>query len=158
MVGLRRGTRRIAVAATATLLTLAGGTFGSQRVSAITTYCRSDPAVVLSNGATLDLSASIGDSVYDVQHVAYVVHAPAGTHVLAFINTDGLMGLKETFQFYSDDASGTYDTSTTVYTGQKRISVKASTDVVSALDLTLGLRSASGSSGQPVMIHVQTLL
>jgi hypothetical protein len=158
MVKWKGGARRLGVVVTAAILTAAAGSFGSQRVSAITTYCRSDPAIVLTNGATIDLSASIGDSLSDVQQVQYVVHAPAGTHLLAVVNTDGLMGPKETVKLYADNSYGTYDSATTVLTGQKNVAVTASTDIVSALDLSLGLRSASGYSGTPVAIRVKTLL
>jgi hypothetical protein len=153
-----REARRVMAVTAAALLSVVVGSLGVQRAGAVTTYCRSDPVVTLSNGATLDLSASIGDSLSDVQKVVYVVHAPSGTRVLAIVNTDGLMGLKESVQFYANDTAGTYDTSTTVYTGHSKISVTATTDVISALGLTLGLKSASGVSGTAVLIHISSLL
>lgn len=119
--------------------------------------CQSDPAVILSNLATLDLQAGIGDSLTDVKQVVYVVHAPVGIKMLALINTDGLMGLKEKVMFYSDNLPNTFDTQTIVYTG-KPATVKAYSTDVSALNLILGTATAPGMSGQWLHLHFTTLL
>ena len=120
--------------------------------------CRSDPVVTLSNLGTLDLNASIGDSLSDVQKVVYVVHAPAGTKLLAVVNTDTLIGLHESVQFYADDSANTFDVYTTVYTGQKGISVTASSTVLSLLNIVLGSSAVTGSSNQALHTHFKTLL
>jgi hypothetical protein len=120
--------------------------------------CRSDPVVSLTNGAQIDLSATISDSTSDVKKVVYVVHAPAGTKLLSVVDTSGLLGLTETVQLYADDATNTFDTYTTVYTGRSGVAVTATTTVVSALNLTLGSGSASGQSGQTLHIHFASLL
>ncbi|MGH2408958.1 MAG: hypothetical protein ACRDGS_01190 [Chloroflexota bacterium] len=115
--------------------------------------CRSDPVVVLSNLGTLDLSANIGDSTGDVQHIVYVVHAPVGTRPLLILNTDGLVGLKESVQFYADDAPNTFDTYAVVYTGRHGVRVTAETLLVSLLNLNLGAGSTGGQSGQYLHTH-----
>jgi hypothetical protein len=135
---------------------LAAPLAGTARASL--TYCTSDPVITLSNGAVLDLDATIADSTADVQQVTYVVHAPAGTRMLTLVKTGGLMGLKETVQFSATDPANTYDTTTTVSTGQKGVAVTASTKVVSALGVTLGFKSISGLSGQTLLVHITSLL
>src|SRR5437660_2172020 len=85
--------------------------------------CRSDPYIVLSNLAQVDMAADINDSLSDVQSVLYVLHAPVGTSPKAIVATDGLMGIKEKFKFYADNQANTYDTYTTVYTGASGIAV-----------------------------------
>jgi hypothetical protein len=114
--------------------------------------CRSDPALVLSNGTVLDLSASISTALSNVSSVTYVVHLPAGVRPLLVLNTDGLMGIKEHFVSYSDDSSGAYDTYTTVATVGGSTSVTAHALVVSLL--SIGAPSVSGISGSPIHIHL----
>jgi hypothetical protein len=140
------------------VLALLAGPLSLHHALAGLSGCRSDPAVVLSNGATLDLSADITDSEPDVRRVDYVVHAPAGTVVVAVVNTDGLIGMKETFRFYADSNWNTYRTVTTVYTGASAVQVTASSLAVSVLGVTLGVSSARGTSGQPLSIQFHSLL
>src|SRR5690349_8737564 len=47
------------------------------------TSCKSDPTVLLSNGAVLDLQADIADSygTADVKSVQYTIHVPKGLTV-----------------------------------------------------------------------------
>jgi hypothetical protein len=150
--------RQLAVIAVALLLMLATGSVASPRAHAGFTTCRSDPVVVLSNTATVDLQAAISDSTSDVRHVTYTLHVPAGLRVLAIVNTDGLIGLVETVNVYADDSRNTYDASTIVTTGQSAVPVTASAAVVSVLGVTLGAKSASGKSGQSLLIHFTSLL
>jgi fermentation-respiration switch protein FrsA (DUF1100 family) len=116
-------------------------------------FCRSDPAVVLSDGATVDLSADIADSLADVRDVSYILHIPAGTRVLAWVGTDGLMGLRESFQARADAAPGAYASVTTVTTATPHIAVTAHTQVVDARATTLG--AAPEWDRQPLQVQVQ---
>lgn len=116
--------------------------------------CGSDPVVILSNGAIIDLSATISDAEPDVQQVAYTLHAPAGTVAVGWINTYGPLGPKETLRFYADDAPNTYDSSTIVTTGQPRVSVSASARALDALGLLIAGGTASGWNDQPLRVHV----
>jgi hypothetical protein len=116
-------------------------------------FCRSDPAVLLSDGTTVDLSADIADSLADVQGVSYTLHIPAGTRVLAWAGTDGLMGLRESFQARTDAAPGTYASVTTVTTATPHIAVTAHTQMVTGGATTLG--AAPGWDRQPLQVQVQ---
>lgn len=120
--------------------------------------CRSDPVVALSNLGVLDLNASIGTGVSQVQKVVYAVHAPAGTFPLAIINTDSLIGLKESVQFYADQPANTYVVNTTVYTGTSRVSVTAGSTVVSLLNVVLGSGAVSGLSDNTLQVRFKSLL
>lgn len=125
---------------------------------ALLSTCRSDPVVVLSNGATIDLQAGIQDSQSDVQGVVYAVHVPKGTRALSVVNTDGLIGLVERVVVYSDSPAGTYTSDTSVSTGANNVGVTATTTVISSLGLTLGIKSVSGLSGQSLSIQITPLL
>lgn len=156
----RRAARvhRSVLAAAVLLLGLVSTPWLANGAHASLTYCTSDPVVTLSNGAVLDLAATIADSTADVQRVVYAVHAPAGTHLVALVNTDGLMGLKETVQFSATDPANTYATATTVSTGQRGVAVTAAAKVVAVLGVTLEAGSTSGLSGQTLRIHITALL
>lgn len=114
--------------------------------------CSSDPVAMLSNGVTVDLSAAISDSADDVQQVAYVLHAPPGTTVVAWIPTDGPLGPKETFQFYADTISDVYASATTVTTGAHHVAVTATTRLVAATGSPSA--SATGWSRHPLWVAV----
>lgn len=107
---------------------LLGSPLGSSHAHAMSA-CRSDPIVVLSNGAVLDLSAIIDDDITDISQVRYVLHAPAGTWVVSAIPTDGLMGYKEVFEFHADSPSsgsqGVYTSDAQVTTGTQGVAVTA---------------------------------
>lgn len=120
--------------------------------------CRSDPVLVISNVGLMDLQAGISDSMPNVQQVAYVVHGPPGTNLLATINTDTLIGLKETVRYYDDDKANTFDVYTTVYTAHGPVAVSASSTVLSPFNLVLGLGSTNGRSDVPIRTHYSTLL
>jgi hypothetical protein len=117
--------------------------------------CRSDPALVLSNGAVLDLSASIGTDLSNVASVTYAVHLPVGVRALAVVNTDGLMGIKEHFVAYADDSANTYDGYTMVQTVSGSASVTANETVVSLA--SIGSPNVTGVSGQAVHTRVTVL-
>jgi hypothetical protein len=118
--------------------------------------CRSDPYVLLSNTAQLDLSASIGTSLSNVAQVTYVLHVPAGVQPLLTVNTDSLIGPKEHFAIYSDDAASQYDTYTTVTLVNGSTSVVASSWIVSLS--SLGVPNVSGSSETAIHIHLGSSL
>src|SRR5690349_13045373 len=64
--------------------------------------CRTDPILVLSNGAQVQLASSIGTDYNNVRNVVYTVHAPRGTTVLLTIYTDNPLGSKERVVYYAD--------------------------------------------------------
>lgn len=116
--------------------------------------CRSDPVALLSDGAVVDLSADITADIADVQGVAYTLHIPMGTRVLAWAGTDGAMGLKESFQAQADAAPGTYASTTVVTTATPHVAVTAHTQVVTALALLQG--AAPGWDRQPLGVQVSS--
>ena len=157
MIGFIRRCSRRFLLGTVTVSLVAGMLAPSGAHAGFTT-CQSDPVVLLSNGGAVDLKTSINDSLMDVRQVVYTVHVPSGVGVLGVVNTDSLIGLVETVQVYSDDAAHTYDTSAEVSTGASSVGVRASSTVVSALDLVLGGQSISGTTGQVLSMHFTTLL
>lgn len=117
--------------------------------------CNGDPVVVLSNGVTIDLNASIADNLSDVQQVAYTLHAPAGTSMVSVTYTSGLLGPKEVLRFYSDNLPDTYDTSTRVSTYATDIPVTTSTSAVPVM----GLPASAWTSGfDQQNLHVSVTL
>jgi len=112
--------------------------------------CRTDPVLVLSNGAEVQLASSIGTSYDNVRNIVYTVHAPRGTVILLTIYTDNPLGSKERVVYYADQASNTYTTDTVVNTTSGSSSVTATGLLVSALHITLASGSASGLTNQHV--------
>jgi hypothetical protein len=148
----------LSIGAATLILWAAIGPLASRPALAGFTTCTSDPIVSLSNGAQIDLKAAIGDTSSDVRSVTYTVHGPAGTRMLSILNTDSLLGLVEKVQYYADDPANSYDTYTTVVSGQNGVSVTAQTTLVSVLGLAVGLKSASGYNAQPLHVRVTGLL
>ncbi len=101
--------------------------------------CRSDPIVVLSNGVTLELSATIFDDVSDVQQVNYTLQAPKGVTVQRVITTDGAVGYKEHFavQALPAGATANYTSVVQVTMATKTLSFQAF--VAGGYASTLGL-------------------
>ncbi|HUS17296.1 MAG TPA: hypothetical protein VM536_20050 [Chloroflexia bacterium] len=112
-----------------------------------TSGCRTDPIILLSNGALLDMSATIGTSLFDVQEVTYTLHAPRGTRLVAVVRTPNWPTTIEHFNFVADADAGEYNTDTIVVTGRRNVDVTATT--------TLGLRgqSASGHDREHLQVH-----
>lgn len=117
--------------------------------------CRSDPVVVLSNGAILDLGANITDAAGDVQNVAYTLHVPSGVRIVMSLNTTGLLGLKETFGAMADQPANQYSSLTKVTTGAPGVAVTATTTIIPLLDQTAN-GSASGQAQQDLVIRLTT--
>jgi hypothetical protein len=125
---------------------------GPSSVHADLVGCRSDPAIVLSNGVTLDLSATISGSADDVQKVAYTVHVPAGTGVVAVIGTSGILGPKEQVQVVADGQAATYSSTTLVTTQTPGVAVTA--DMLGLLVLNAPTASASGHAGEKLGLQI----
>jgi hypothetical protein len=113
--------------------------------------CRSDPVVILSNGNTLHLSTVVNDPATDVQQVSYTLHAPVGTWITGVADTS-VLDLKETLRFYADNPPNTYSVAAKVKTLTPRISVTATTDVVTTNGASTA--SASGQSQRALWMHI----
>jgi hypothetical protein len=104
----RRG-RPLCVAALLTAGLLAGPPLAPQ-AHAIIGRCAGDPIVVLSDGATIDVSATSNAEASAVCQIAYTLHVPAGTRVVSVT----ALGVRETLSVVADNAPGRYDTLTRV--------------------------------------------
>src|SRR5258707_1134882 len=94
----------------ATLLASIGRVPAAQ---AATTTCRTDPIVILSTGIKVQMTATIADVSTNVQNVAYVLHAPRSTSVVnVAYATDNVSSIPQSFTFYADNPSGSYDSYT----------------------------------------------
>jgi hypothetical protein len=113
--------------------------------------CRSDPLVILSNGNTLHLSTIINAPATDVQQVSYSLHAPVGTWITGVVDTS-VLDLKETLRFYADKPPNTYSVASKVKTLTPRISVTATTDVVTTNGASTA--SASGQSQRSLWMDI----
>lgn len=116
--------------------------------------CYSDPVVYLSNGVTLDLSATIGDIDGDVTQVAYTLNIPAGTSVVSVTNTSGPLGPKETFRATAGNAANTYTSVTTVYTGSSPVPVDASTSAVGPIAVATGSITGRNNQHLPITVNL----
>src|SRR5581483_9055553 len=68
-------------------------------------------------------------NVADVQSVTYTLNVPVGVSMVAQMNTDGLMGMKEHFQFSAVGAAGAYSSSVLVQTRIPGHPIEATTQV-----------------------------
>lgn len=114
--------------------------------------CRSDPVVILSNGLTLDIGASISVLPFDVTEVHYELHVPQGVSALLTVHTPAWITSQETFTLIDDMPARQYKVTTTAHTKAGDADVTADTVLVSALKLKLGAYSASGSEGEPLTV------
>jgi hypothetical protein len=144
-----RGTRALVVGS-ALAVSLLLGPLSSLSAHAALTYCRTDPVVLLSNGQTVQLEADIADSVSDVQHVDYLLHAPAGTSVVSVVYSGDVPANQESFEFTADGGPNGYHTATTVTTGASNVTVTATTTLPGA-----DTDSTQGQSGQTLHCHVK---
>jgi len=112
--------------------------------------CRTDPIVTLSNGLVVDLSATIYDTLSDINAVTYTLHAPVGTSVVSVVYPVDPNNIPQTFTFYADNPAGTWDSYTYVDTKTTGVSVTATAEVAN-----LAVFSANGTDHQNVQIHVQ---
>ena len=114
--------------------------------------CRSDPVVILTNGVTLDIGASISTLPWQVQEVHYELHIPQGVRMLLAIHTPAWLTSQETFTAISDQAPDQYQVITTAKTTDGNATVTADTVLVSALHIKLGYYSASGVERTPLSV------
>ena len=117
--------------------------------------CNSDPVVTLSNGAVLDLHATVSDTYDDVQQVKYTLYVPQGTWVTSEVDTS-VLGGKDTFQYYDtkNQAPNTYSVNVQVNTGASQIPVVAATDLVKVTGTVLSIDRVSGQSQQMLWMNV----
>jgi len=110
--------------------------------------CRTDPIIVLSNGAQLQMDATISTTYSNVQSVVYTVHAPRYSAPLLIIYTDNPLRYVESVRWVADGPSNFYTIDTVVTTNQGNTSVTTTSALVSVLRLTLDSDQASGVERQ----------
>lgn len=140
--------RKLSTVATITAAVLLAAL--SPEAGAAAFRCRSDPAVVLSNGSVVDISADIDALPWDVQTVDYAMHIPAGLKVLLVVRTPTWPTTRETFRVIADQPAGVYDTVTVVKT-RERSAVRANLTVKTLLNL-IELGSKDGYSEQNIQL------
>jgi hypothetical protein len=119
--------------------------------------CVSDPFVILSNRTMMHLYAVLPrTSVGDLQSVSYTVVVPVGASVVLEVNTDGVVGTKEHFQFSATNPPDEYDTTTLVQTQARGDPVMATTTVLTGGPSgdAMASKSIMGYTNQPLTIHL----
>ena len=89
------------------------------------TGCRSDPVITLSNGVTLVMWESIGDSASDVKSVKYQVDVPTGVSVRSVVYAGDVAANLQSVTVSANENSGNYDTYSTVKTSKSGIQTAA---------------------------------
>lgn len=117
--------------------------------------CRSDPAVILTDGTVIDLSADIDAALWDIKAINYTIHVPSKARVLAVIRTPNWPTTLESFTVVSDSADQRYDTSTVVVTRATGVAVQANL-IVKTLRNLISMGSTSGLDRQPLRVVINT--
>ncbi len=76
--------------------------------------CRTDPILILSNGATMQIIVNIGTNAGNIQRVLYAVHLPQGVTVQRIVYTGNSLTGKENTVVVNDAPKGQYVTDTIV--------------------------------------------
>ncbi|HUP27985.1 MAG TPA: hypothetical protein VM409_06080 [Chloroflexia bacterium] len=127
---------------------------GPGRAFAGLSGCRTDPVVILSNGAQLQMQADISTRYSDVESVVYTVHAPAGSRVVLILYTDNPLGSLERVRFYADAAPNNYQVETVVDTRVGGAQVTASSILLDVLRRHIDDGSASGLEHQRLRVDL----
>jgi hypothetical protein len=143
--------RKLSTVATITAAVLLAAL--SPEAGAAAFRCRSDPAVLLSNGSVVDISADIDAYPWDIQTVDYTMRVPAGLKVLLVIRTPSWPTTRETFRVVADQPAGVYDTVTVVKT-RERSAVRANLTVKTLLNV-IELGSKDGMSEEPIQLGMK---
>jgi hypothetical protein len=148
--------RWLGVAALA--VAMLGLALGPQRAQALQA-CFTDPLVTFPNGITVDLHATIGDSLSDVQHVNYVLHGPstdAGTSY-SLVYPDGTAPISS-FQYVADGQPHQYYADITITTGTASVAVTAYLDWTAGGKHNTGTAQTTGYAGQAVETPVLSVV
>ncbi len=87
--------------------------------------CRADPIVWLSNGQSIQITATINAAESDVSTIVYTVHVPVGTTITRVVYNGGGLGRKERVILVDDQAPNQYWTDTVVDTKPTPVGVLA---------------------------------
>jgi hypothetical protein len=153
---LFRNSSRIRVAAVGVLVwtALLALSVGSGTAEARNSGCRTDPVVVLTNGAQLQFGANIGTAYSNVESVVYVIHGPVGSAPLLVLYTDNPLGSVERVEYHGDGPARTYTIDTVVYLESGSATVSTSSLLINLLHLTLGRATGNGMDNQHIFMSM----
>jgi hypothetical protein len=114
--------------------------------------CRSDPAILLSNGVVLDVGAEVQTNPRDVRSISYLVHLPKNVSALAVRYSGDISRRRETVTSRSDGRAGSYDMYVKVATYGRQLPIVAVT--VTARLLGASSATVRGRAGRRLHIHV----
>jgi hypothetical protein len=143
---------RVAAAGILLWIALLAFAAGSGTAEAMGSGCRTDPVVVLTNGAQLQFGANIDTTYSNVERVDYTIHGPVGSAPLLIVYTDNPLGSVERVHYTADAGVNTYTVDTVVTTGSGRAQVTASALLINLLRITLASGSANGMDHQHIFI------
>jgi hypothetical protein len=118
-----------------------------------TTYCRTDPAIALSNGAVITLYEDIADVSTDVTKITYQLHVPVGVTVTSITYSGDVPSSLQSVTVMADENPGNYDGYTTVYTATPNVAVTAYASGTANGTTTVSTHT-SGHSGQLLHSHL----
>jgi hypothetical protein len=134
--------------------TFSGG-WTPQSAHALSSGCRSDPIVLLSNLATIDMSTALGTDVANVDHIVYTLHIPPGLRVLSIVYTGPIDGMRARVDVVNDADPDHYWTETTAYTRVANVEVSASSALVLATHVRVAAGTSTGSEQQALRVDLQ---
>ena len=116
--------------------------------------CGSDPVVTLSDGAVLDLHATINTTYDDVQQVSYTLHGRARTWATSE-GDPSMLGPNDIFHCScADEPPSTHSAGSKIGTPAPQIPVAPTTDLVSVNGTLLSTAWASGQNPQTFWMNV----
>ena len=147
---LFRDNRPIRVIATAAMLITSLYAFVTlpQKAEAGGSACRTDPIIVLTNGAQLQMDARMTTNIENVRSVVYTIHAPVGVRVALILYTDNPLRNVERVVFHADGPPDQYSITTVVELASGGADVTTTSILVHALGLELDRDRASGRNHQ----------
>jgi hypothetical protein len=133
---------------------LLAGSLAPRRAQAAVSLCRTDPIVLLSNGVVVQLTASFQLLPADVKAIHYNLRVPAGTRVSYIVFAGGGVSQLESMTVKANDAPGTYDSSSIVYSSMSGVTVSVTEQVVTPGASASVPSSAHGLTNRWVSTHV----
>ena len=124
-------------------------------VQAARLFCRSDPVVILSDGAIFDISADISTLPFAVREVHYTLHGPVGTSTVAVIHTPTWLTSQETFEYIADQEPGVYSATVLVHTRLGNAPVTANAVVTTLAGIRLDFYAVRGVEGVPIHVYMR---
>ena len=118
--------------------------------------CRSDPVVILSNGVTLDIGATISTLPWQVTEVHYELHVPQGVSLVSAIHTPTWLTSQETFTVIGDQPAKSYVVNVTVRTTLGNATFSGDVLLVQLLGLKVGGYTQQVREGSVATVSFQS--